>query len=261
MGRTMKLGFVGTGAITEAIVIGLMKAQVPLSEIIVSPRGTETAARLAASFNKVCVANHNQDVVDKADLLFLAVRPQIAEEVVRSLSFPAARPIVSLVAMLPGEKIVEWIGHPVEIARAIPLPSVSDLSGVTVIYPASECLSTLFGALGSVVCATSTEEINSYSTASSLMATYFGFLEAAAQWMVSQGADYGKARDYLAQITAGLAQTSMKSDAGFEALAIAHSTPQGLNEQAYEVFDQQGGPNALRAAMDSVAARIVATFK
>jgi pyrroline-5-carboxylate reductase len=257
----MKLGFVGTGGITEAIVIGLMKAEVPLSEIIVSPRGAATAARLAAAFDKVRVADQNQDVVDEADLLFLAVRPQIAEEVVRSLSFPAAEPIVSLVAMLPGEKIIEWIGHPVEITRAIPLPSVADRAGVTVIYPASETLSTLFGPLGSVVSATSTEEINSYSTASSLMATYFGFLEAAVQWMVSQGADYGKARDYLAQIVFGLAQTSVKSDAGFEALASAHSTPQGLNDQAHRVFVQSGGPDALKAAMDSVAARIAATFK
>src|SRR4051794_33078800 len=45
----MKLGFIGTGAITEAIVVGLMEAEFPLSEIIVSARGAETAARLAAA--------------------------------------------------------------------------------------------------------------------------------------------------------------------------------------------------------------------
>ena len=45
----MKLGFIGTGAITEAIVVGLMEAEYPLSEIVVSARGAATAARLAAS--------------------------------------------------------------------------------------------------------------------------------------------------------------------------------------------------------------------
>jgi pyrroline-5-carboxylate reductase len=256
----MKLGFIGTGVITEAIVIGLMKAEFPLSEIVVSPRDAKTAARLAASFDQVRIGKHNQTVVDEADLIFLAVRPQVAEEVVRSLSF-SDKPIVSLIAMLPSEKIVEWIGHSVDITRAIPLPSVANRSGVTVIYPAGERLSTLFGSLGSVVSATSIEEINSYSTASSLMATYFGFLEIAVQWMVSHGADYEKARDYLAKIVLGLAQTSVKTDASFDALASAHSTPQGLNEQAYRVFVETGGPGALKAAMQSVATRIAVAFK
>ena len=44
----MKLGFIGTGVITEAIVVGLMEAEFPLSEIVVSARGAATAARLAA---------------------------------------------------------------------------------------------------------------------------------------------------------------------------------------------------------------------
>ena len=119
----MKLGFIGAGAITEAIVLGLMEAEFPLSEIIVSARGAATAARLAASFEKVRVCNDNQEIVDVSDILFLAVRPQIAEEVISPLAFPGGTAIVSLIAMLPAEKIAEWIEHPVDVTRAIPLPS------------------------------------------------------------------------------------------------------------------------------------------
>src|SRR5437868_2097608 len=104
----MKLGFIGTGAITEAIVIGLMDAEFPASEIVVSARGVATAARLAASFGKVRVCDHNQEIVDVSDILFLAVRPQIAEEVISSLAFTRDKAIVSLIAMLPAEKIAEW---------------------------------------------------------------------------------------------------------------------------------------------------------
>jgi pyrroline-5-carboxylate reductase len=249
----MKLGFIGTGAITEAIVVGLMEAEYPRSEIIVSARGAATAARLAASFEKVRVCNHNQDIVDGSDLLFLAIRPQIAEEVISSLAFLRDRAIVSLIAMLPAEKIAEWIRHPVDVTRAIPLPSVANRFGVTVVYPACDRITQLFGALGTVVNATSIEEFNSYGAAGSLMATYFGCLETAVQWMVDHGAEYGRARTYVAQVFLGLAQTTIKSDATFEALVGAHSTPQGLNEQAYRVFAQSGGTDALVAAMDSVA--------
>lgn len=256
----MKLGFIGTGAITEAIVIGLMDAQFPASEIVVSARGVATAARLAASFGKVRVCDHNQEIVDVSDILFLAVRPQIAEEVISSLAFSRDKAIVSLIAMLPAEKIAEWIGHPVNVTRAIPLPSVANRSGVTVIYPANDRLTHLFGAMGAVVNATSIEEINSYSAAGSLMATYFGCLETAAQWMVDHGAEYQKARTYLAHVFFGLAQTAIKSPATFEALVSDHSTPQGLNDQAYRVFAQSGGTNALVTAMESVATRIASSF-
>jgi pyrroline-5-carboxylate reductase len=256
----MKLGFIGTGAITEAIVVGLMKAEFPLSEIVVSARGAETAARLAASFAKVRVCNHNQEIVDMSDLLFLAVRPQIAEEVISSLTFPSDTAIVSLIAMLPAEKIAEWVGHPVDVTRAIPLPSVANRSGVTVIYPACDRLARLFGALGTVVDATSIEEFNAYGAAGSLMATYFGCLETAVRWMADHGAEYARARTYVAQLFFGLAQTAIKDHATFEALVGAHSTPQGLNEQAYRVYAQRGGTDALVAAMDSVATRIASSF-
>ena len=113
--------------------------------------------------------------------------------------------------MLPSEKIAEWIGHPVDVTRAIPLPSVANRSGVTVIYPASDRLTQLFGALGTVVNATSIEEVNAYSAAGSLMATYFGCLETAAQWMVDHGAEYERARTYLSEVFFGLAQTAIKS--------------------------------------------------
>jgi pyrroline-5-carboxylate reductase len=114
--------------------------------------------------------------------------------------------------------------------------------------------------LGTVVNATSIEEFNGYGTAGSLMATYFGFLETAVHWMVDHGAEYERARTYLAQLFFGLAQTTIKSNANFETLIGAHSTPQGLNEQAYRVFAGSGGTDALVAAMESVAARINSAF-
>jgi len=44
----MKLGFVGTGAITSAIVTGLNASDAARDSILVSPRNAEVAAALAA---------------------------------------------------------------------------------------------------------------------------------------------------------------------------------------------------------------------
>ena len=62
-GRAAAYGFVGTGAITRAMVTGLSAVD-PAPEIVVSPRGAEASASLAGRFGNVRVAADNQAVVD-----------------------------------------------------------------------------------------------------------------------------------------------------------------------------------------------------
>ncbi len=84
----MRLGFVGTGTIASAMVIGL-RAAGNTDPIILSPRNAEIAADLAGRFDNVQVASTNQAVLDASDLVVLAVRPQIASSVLPELRFPA----------------------------------------------------------------------------------------------------------------------------------------------------------------------------
>lgn len=49
----MKVGFVGTGAITEAMVTGMLSGSPLASEVIISPRNADVAAKLAEKFPAV----------------------------------------------------------------------------------------------------------------------------------------------------------------------------------------------------------------
>ena len=77
----MKLGFIGTGVISDAMIRGLLSTGDAVSEIIVSRRGREFSQKLATEFDTVRVEDDNQAIMDAADIVFLAVRPQIAEQV------------------------------------------------------------------------------------------------------------------------------------------------------------------------------------
>src|ERR1044072_9304930 len=135
---TMKsIGFVGTGAITEAMVRGLLAQPAYASEIHVSPRNAEIAARLAAEFDGVTVAADNQMVVDHSNIVVLAIRPQIAEDIIRGLRFRDGQSIVSVVATLERQSLLDWIGADVDLVQAVPLPFVADRQGVTTLYPPS----------------------------------------------------------------------------------------------------------------------------
>ncbi|OLP55138.1 pyrroline-5-carboxylate reductase [Rhizobium rhizosphaerae] len=253
----MRLGFVGTGTITEAIVTGLCTGGSD-DRITVSPRNAERAAQLAAAFPEVSIASDNQTVVDAgADMLFLAIRPQVAEAVIRPLTFSPGQTVVSLVAAMDRESLLSWIGVDVTLVQAIPLPFVARRDGVTAIYPGNEQVSALFDRLGRAVPCDRKEEYDVLAAASAIMGTTFGVMERLTGWMQMQGMRDETARAYLAPLFSSLAQTALSSpDMSFTALREEFSTRGGLNEQVFRDFDTRGGTQALTEAMDRVLARI-----
>jgi pyrroline-5-carboxylate reductase len=144
----MKLGFVGTGAITESVVRGLVKAGNDLEVIAVSPRNAEVAARLAALHHRIRIARDNQSVVGSSDVVFLAVRPQVASDVVAGLEFHPGQRVVSFVAGLQLEELAEWTRGTLRLCRATPIPLVADLHGVTATFPGDSVVTELLARFG-----------------------------------------------------------------------------------------------------------------
>lgn len=253
----MKLGFVGTGTISEAIITGALTSPLQISQVTVSPRNAETAARLAARFDAVRIGADNQAVVDAADMLFLAIRPQIAEGVVRALRFRPGQHVVSLIAATERATLEAWIGVPVILTHAVPLPFVAERKGVTAIYPPDAAVATFFAALGTAVETQTKAEYDRLSAASALMGTYFGILETGARWLVRNGLSYEQAKAYLTPLFSSLSETAAKSESrSFADLRAEFSTRGGLNEQAANDFDRNGGTKAIEDALDGLLKRI-----
>lgn len=246
----MRLGFIGTGNITAAMVEGLGGG------VVLSPRGAEMAARLAARFPDVTVAETNQVVVDQCDMVVLAIRPQVAEAVVRDLRLRAGQKVLSLVAATPVEVIREWVGLDLPVIRAIPLPFVAERRCVTPIIPPDAEVAALFDRLGQSVECRTQEEFDLLAVGSALMGSCFGILEAAEGWLVERGLPRAAATDYMAGLFANLGRVAEGSAKEFAALREEYSTRGGLNEQVFRVFGEEGGVAALRAALDRVLERV-----
>ncbi|QRM57816.1 pyrroline-5-carboxylate reductase [Sinorhizobium sp. BG8] len=254
---TTRLGFIGTGTITEAIVTGILSGEQPASEIVVSPRSAATAARLAALSDSVLVARDNQHVVDAADVIFLAIRPNVTEEVVRALRFREGQQVVSLVATVDHETLRDWIDAPVDLVRAVPLPFVAWHGGVTVIFPPDPTVEALFTALGTAVPCNSIEEFDLLATSSALMGSYFGMLDHVVGWLQGKGVPAESARAYIAPLFASLSTVALNTPSrSLEALRHEYSTKGGLNEQMFSEFRSRGGTEALTGALESVLERV-----
>ncbi|MBX5154230.1 NAD(P)-binding domain-containing protein [Rhizobium lentis] len=251
------IGFVGTGVITEAMVRGLLADPAYALEIHVSPRSAHIAETLAGAFAAVNIAKDNQDVVDRSDMVFLAIRPQVAEEVVRELSFRAGQTVVSVVAATERHALLDWIGADVHLVQAIPLPFVADRQGVTAIYPPDDTVAALFDTLGTAVQCQSRKEYDLLAAASATMSTYFGIMETVGVWLETSGLERAKANAYIAPLFASLAQKASGPGAEpFSTLSREFATRGGLNEQVLTDFEKKGGIAALIEALDGVLARI-----
>ncbi|HWY56147.1 MAG TPA: pyrroline-5-carboxylate reductase [Terriglobales bacterium] len=258
----MKLGFVGTGAITSAIVTGLSSASADQSAIQLSPRNHKIASELATRFPHVSVASSNQDVLDNSDVVILAVRPQIAANVVSELRFRPDHQVISLISAISLASISELVAPATKVARAVPLPSVADRLGPTAIYPPDPLVADLFGRLGTAIEVETANEFDGLSAATATIASYFAFADAIVSWLTRHGVSAPKARDYVARIFRGSINAAVDApERSLKSLADEHATRGGINEQVLSYLVERGVFEDLSRALDAVLQRITSASK
>jgi pyrroline-5-carboxylate reductase len=250
-----RLGFVGTGAITAAMVRGLRRSTLRDWPVLLSPRNAELARDLAASFPDLTVAASNQAVADGVDLVVLAVRPQVAEPVPRDLRLRPDHTVISLIAGLDHELVRNWTGA-ATVCRAIPLPFVAEGQDATPVFPPDPAAVTLFDAPGRAQPVADRRDFDILAALSALMASYFGLVGIAAGWAADKGPPEAQARAYLSRLFANLGGVLRDSPLDPDALRAAHSTAGGLNEQVFADFLGRSGGESLAAALDRVLGRI-----
>jgi pyrroline-5-carboxylate reductase len=259
----MKLGFLGTGAITSAMVTGLSSPYKGKHDaegaIVLSPRNAASAADLARRFPQVSVASSNQEVVDECGTVVIAVRPQIAENVLSELNFRPDHRVISLVSGFSVPRLSVLIAPAGSISRAVPLPSAARRRSPTGIYPRDGHTIELFALLGAAFAVDTEHEFDALCTATATMATYFAFADGVASWLARNGIPAAQARDYIARIYAGLSDTAMVDpERSFHALAADHATRGGINEQVLTLLTAHGTFEKFSECLDGVMRRVTA---
>ena len=237
------------------MVRGLKASPLASWPLLLSPRNADLAAALCASLPGVRVATDNQAVIDAVERVILAVRPQVAEAVLRPLAIAPDKLVISLIAGLPIEAVTSWTGAS-RVCRAVPLPFVERCRDVIPVFPPEPEALELFNALGRALPVADLAAFEIYSASSALMGTYFGILETAEAWAVAEGLPQADARAYLSGLFGNLGDVLRGSTEPLHGLRVAHSTQGGLNEQVFARFSDAGGGAALAKALGSVLDRL-----
>jgi pyrroline-5-carboxylate reductase len=129
-----KLGFIGAGNMGEALVKGLIasKAAKP-SQILVSARRPERVQEMVRLYGVRGASN--AEVARESDVLVLAVKPQILDQVLRDIApeVPRDRLVISVAAGVPIAAIERRLHPPLRIVRAMPNTPATVGAGATAI--------------------------------------------------------------------------------------------------------------------------------
>ena len=61
----MKIGFIGTGQITKAVVTGVINSNLKISQIFVSERNKKISRILKFKSKKIKIIKNNQEIINK----------------------------------------------------------------------------------------------------------------------------------------------------------------------------------------------------
>ncbi|MDX8524713.1 pyrroline-5-carboxylate reductase [Mesorhizobium sp. MSK_1335] len=254
----MKLGFVGTGALSSAIVTGLKSLPGETTPVVVSPRSEEIAADLAARYADVRVAADNQSVLDQCDAVMLAVRPQIARDVLRELRFRPDHHVISLIAMVSREEIAGLVAPAAHVGKALPMPMIARLQGATIICPPDPTVAAFFGRLGGVIEVEDQSEFDALTVVTATYASYFKYLDTIHGWVRSQGVAGDKTRAYITSIYKALANApDTAPDEDFIHLSRDYATRGGINEQVLRELTERGTFDAFAESLGRAHQRII----
>jgi len=251
------LGFIGTGAITEAVINGLIRHGGFDGEVFVSERTFARSQRLADRFANVGVEADNQSIVDGSQWVFISVLPEQARDVLRKLDFRSDQTLISLVAALTVEELVELATPITRVHRIIPLPPIEHGVGPLPIFPPNTDIASLFNRFGHTIEIENEDHFSAFSAASSVMAAHHRLTATIAAWIENHGLPPEAAADYASHMVQSLAELEKRCSPE-ELNSLAHDclTEGGLNDQVLGELQKAGWFEKLTRRLDRIAERL-----
>ncbi|MDP2182501.1 MAG: pyrroline-5-carboxylate reductase [Actinomycetota bacterium] len=257
------LAVIGGGRMGEAIVAGLLAANVVTPEaVVVAEPVAGRREDLAASYAVRCVA----DAVDAAgagDVVLLAVKPQIMDTVLETIA-PAigGALVVSIAAGISCARLESALGSGVAVVRVMPNTPVMVGQGMAVISGGSEATAEqvdlvreLFSFLGKAVVLEERYQDVATAISGSGPAYVAIFVDALARAGVRQGLSRDVAQILAVQTVRGTADLIEQTGVHPEELVDGVSSPGGTTIAAIEALEASGFRASLGAAVNAAVKR------
>jgi pyrroline-5-carboxylate reductase len=256
--------FIGGGNMASCLIGGMIAQGVSSKEITVSEPKQDNRDDLATRFG-VCVTDNNKTAVIGAEIVVLAVKPQIMRRVSLDLAsnLDSKTVVVSIAAGISISALQTWLGQSIPIVRAMPNTPSLVLTGATGLYSnqltqqaQKDAVSNIFEAVGYSCWVDSERLIDSVIAVSGSGPAYFFRI---IEIMTSIGQELGLSQELAAnlakQTALGAAQMASQSDLSPSQLREQVTSPGGTTERALATFQSEDLESSFRRAMNSACER------
>lgn len=263
----MTVGFIGLGNMGKAIIGGMLEKGVVGKEDLIGSDKSESMCRAVAEQFGINAISDNVQVAKKADILFLAVKPQFFPQVIEEIKAHINENalIISIAAGKTIAYIEEQFGKKIKLVRCMPNTPALVLAGSTgvchnelVSDEEMETVMTLLSSFGEAVQVTENLMDVVVGVSGSSPAYVFMFIEALADAAVAGGMPRNQAYRFAAQAVMGSAKMVLETGKHPGELKDQVCSPAGTTIAAVKVLEEKG----FRAAvMDAVEACIETSKK
>jgi pyrroline-5-carboxylate reductase len=244
------ISFIGAGNMASAIIGGMLDNGFQADKIWVSAPDDNHLQSIRKRFG-ISVTTDNRYCAQQADMVVLAVKPQVMAEVCQDIApvVQNTRPLmVSIAAGLTADTLDEWLGGGLPLVRVMPnTPSLVG-KGAAGLYANSQVkdkqkkmVQAVFESIGSALWVEDENLLHAVTALSgSGPAYFFLMLEALESAATEAGIDPETARELAIQTMAGAAEMAGRSEHDPAQLKRNVMSPGGTTEQAIHTFEDGG---------------------
>ena len=253
----MNIGFIGTGQITKAVVLGITKSKIKYKKILISKRNNKISKYLKNINKKIKISSDNQFIINNSDWIFLAITPDVGKKILKKLNFKSNKIIISFISTIKLNELKTLTNKKATVVRAIPLPPISIMKGPVPLYPKNSKISKFFNNIGdSININNETSSLKFWAT-SSLMAPYYELLFEVSKWLQKKGLSKSYSQKYVSSLFSALSEVAvMRSDRDLKLLVKDSQTPKGLNEQTLKFLKKKGFYKQLIFSLEKILKRL-----
>jgi pyrroline-5-carboxylate reductase len=262
--KDKKVAFLGAGNMGEAIIKGLLQTGlVPAASISATDVRADRLQQLARQYG-IQPAAANRELVAAADVVILAVKPQIMHTVLQEVAGAVDRGklLISVAAGVPVAALRGGLGKPARVIRVMPNTPALVLEGVTAIARADglesgdlELAQELFGAVGRVV-VLEEDALDAVTGLSGSGPAYVAIvIESLADGGVKMGLDRATAMTLAAQTVLGSARLLIETGTHPGQLKDMVSSPGGTTIAGIAALEEGGIRRTLIGAVERATQR------
>ncbi|MFZ5966509.1 MAG: pyrroline-5-carboxylate reductase [Bacillota bacterium] len=263
--KNYKIGFIGAGNMTYAMVSGLVSQQPEISENIhVSNKTVSKAEKMCHEF-QLNLAQSNIDVVKSCHIVVLAVKPHIYKIVLNEIKDYVTQEhvLVSLAAGIDNQYIESFFDFPVKVIRTMPNTPVLVKEGMTAVTPNQnvsenelDFVLNIFKSIGKVDLIDESLMDAIPAISGSSPAYVYMFIEALADGGVLQGLSREKAYRYAAQAVIGAAKMVLEKEKHPGELKDMVCSPAGSTIEAVYSLEKNNFRGTVIEAMNVCTAKV-----